>query len=105
MASPKKSRMPLGDTHHVPLKIDEIRTELQERNTSGIREFDRVLGGGLIQSSLTLLGGEPGIGKSTLLIQVMGALAKRYPNEKILYVSGEESCGQIANRIPTIGSQ
>ena len=94
----KKSHDPLKQNHHIPLKINDIRMESQERSVSNIDEFDRVLGGGLIKGSLTLIGGEPGIGKSTLILQVMGALAEKYPQEKVLYVSGEESYGQIANR-------
>ena len=99
----KKSSSLNSKNDHVPLKISQIHNELQERSTSGINEFDRVLGGGLIKDSLILIGGEPGIGKSTLLLQVMGALAERYPDDKILYVSGEESYGQIANRSNRLG--
>ena len=99
----KKSGSPAKKNDHGPLKIDEVSRELQERSTSEIGEFDRVLGGGLIKGSLTLIGGEPGIGKSTLLLQVMGALAEQYPDDKILYVSGEESYGQIANRSQRLG--
>ena len=101
--SQKISHTALKQKHHTPLKIDDIQTELQEKAASGLSEFDRVIGGGLIQGSLTLIGGEPGIGKSTLLLQLMGALAEKYPHEKILYVSGEESYGQIANRSKRLG--
>ena len=99
----KNSSSPLKKDNPIPLKVDEISIELQERSQANISEFDRVLGGGLIKGSLTLIGGEPGIGKSTLLLQVMGSLAERYPQEKILYVSGEESAGQIANRAKRLG--
>ena len=94
----KKNHNTTKQKQHIPLKVNDIRTELQERNISSIDEFDRVLGGGLIKGSITLIGGEPGIGKSTLILQVMGALAEKYSQEKILYVSGEESYGQIAAR-------
>ena len=99
----KKSATSLKRNEHIPTKIKDIRNELQEKSTSGINEFDRVLGGGLIKGSLTLIGGEPGIGKSTILLQVVGALAKRYPDKKVLYTSGEESSGQIASRCKRLG--
>ena len=86
------------EDENTPLPIQDIGTELHQQNPTGINEFDRVLGAGLTIGSLTLIGGEPGIGKSTLLMQVMGSLAKKYPDKKILYVSGEESNKQIANR-------
>ena len=69
-----------------PLKISEIDTTSDFRFNTGDQEFNRVLGGGLVPGSLTLLGGEPGIGKSTLLLQI----ALNLPF-KTLYVSGEES--------------
>lgn len=74
--------------------IDEVRTKTK------INELDRVLGGGIVQGSLTLVGGDPGIGKSTLLLQICQAIGEA--NKKILYVSGEESAQQIklrANRL------
>ncbi len=67
---------------------------------SGIDEFDRVLGGGLVEGSVVLLGGDPGIGKSTLLLQALAAIAAEVP---ALYVSGEESAGQIALRAQRLG--
>lgn len=82
-----------------PLKISEIDTEAEYRFNTGNGEFNRVLGGGLVPGSLTLLGGEPGIGKSTLLLQI----ALNLPF-KTLYVSGEESQKQIkmrAERMPS----
>ncbi|MBT8261007.1 MAG: DNA repair protein RadA, partial [Bacteroidia bacterium] len=69
-----------------PLKIDEIDTAKEARMLTLDSEFNRVLGGGIVPGSLTLLGGEPGIGKSTLLLQI--SLNLQY---KTLYVSGEES--------------
>ena len=80
-----------------PLKIDQINIKQESRINTGDQELDRVLGGGIVPGALILLGGEPGIGKSTLLLQI----AIR-TNEKVLYVSGEESQRQIkirSNRI------
>ncbi len=79
-----------------PIKINEIEIGKEERFKTGIEEFDRVLGGGIVKGSLVLIGGAPGIGKSTLLIQV----AKILDNigKKVLYVSGEESVAQIKLR-------
>lgn len=80
--------------------ITDIDEENIERFTSGSRELDLVLGGGIVDGSLTLIGGSPGIGKSTLLLKIAGNLAKQL--HKVLYVSGEESAGQIkmrANRL------
>ncbi|GJQ63380.1 MAG: DNA repair protein RadA [Melioribacteraceae bacterium] len=77
-----------------PVKISEITySEKDERLITGISEFDRVLGGGFVPGSVTLLGGDPGIGKSTLVLQTAGEL-----NCRILYVSGEESLQQIKLR-------
>ncbi|MEG2813246.1 MAG: AAA family ATPase, partial [Oscillospiraceae bacterium] len=81
------------------IKIGEIDTKSEIRFHTGISEFDRVLGGGIVKGSLILLGGDPGIGKSTLLLQICEYLGK---NHSILYVSGEESVRQLklrANRL------
>ena len=75
------------------LKIDEITINEEDRINTKNNEFNRVLGGGLVKGSMTLLGGEPGIGKSTLLLQVALGIDK-----KVLYVSGEESQSQIKMR-------
>lgn len=80
-----------------PLKVKEIDSTTEERYQTGDAELDRVLGGGLVPGSLTLLGGEPGIGKSTLLLQI----SLRLPY-KTLYVSGEESQKQIKMRAERI---
>lgn len=74
--------------------------ERVERLDTGIGEFNRVLGGGLVPDSVVLIGGEPGIGKSTLLIQVMAALSERV---RTLYVTGEESLNQVADRALRLG--
>lgn len=84
-------------------RIDEVNFDNSDRIITGISEFDRVMGGGITQGSLTLIGGEPGIGKSTLLMEVCGKISQLFPQEKILYVSGEESEAQVANRAKRLG--
>jgi DNA repair protein RadA/Sms len=79
-----------------PVLIDEVPSEGEERTCTGVDEFDRVLGGGIIEGSLVLIGGDPGIGKSTLLLQVLQHLARS--GRQVLYVSGEESTRQIKMR-------
>lgn len=86
-----------------PKTIDQVEHETVERYQTGIGEFDRVMGGGVTIGSLTLIGGEPGIGKSTLLMEVCGKLLSSYGKEKILYVSGEESESQVAGRSKRLG--
>ena len=80
----------------VSLKFSEINNDVQERFPSGYGEFDRVLGGGIVPGSLVLIGGDPGIGKSTLLLQVANKLSYSLP--RILYVSAEESGQQVKLR-------
>ena len=84
-----------------PLPFGEIEGEGGERTTTGIGELDRVLGGGVVKGSLVLIGGDPGIGKSTLLLQASRALAER--GGPVLYVSGEESAGQVKLRAERLG--
>lgn len=79
-----------------PVAFTEIESVGDERHTAGIAEFDRVLGGGIVPGSVVLVGGDPGIGKSSLLLQVADQLQQRYG--KVLYVSGEESQRQIKMR-------
>jgi DNA repair protein RadA/Sms len=76
--------------------ITSVESLNQNRWTTGISEFDRTLGGGMVEGSLTLIGGNPGIGKSTLLLQSMGCIARS--GRKVLYISGEESPAQIKLR-------
>lgn len=83
-----------------PLKFSEIQSEDYSRLSSQIIEFDRILGGGFVPGAFILLGGEPGIGKSTLALQI----ALLFEN-KVLYVSGEESAGQIKMRAERLGKQ
>lgn len=84
-----------------PVLLSEVDTGAEERIATGIGELDRVLGGGLVIGSLVLVGGDPGIGKSTLLLQMCYALAKK--ERKVLYVSGEESTRQIRMRADRLG--
>ena len=86
----------------VPKKLSEIRSHSEERTSTGMEELDRVLGGGLVGGSLILVGGDPGIGKSTLLLQVCRNLAAE--GHKVLYISGEESLTQIKLRADRLGS-
>lgn len=87
----------------VPRLIKDIDVEKQPRIKTHINEFDRVVGGGVVPGSLILIGGEPGIGKSTLLTKVMGTLSQNYKDECVLYVSGEESVNQVADRAKRLG--
>lgn len=80
--------------------INKVSLPQQTRTVTGISEFDRVMGGGIVEGSVTLISGEPGIGKSTLLLQVCGCLSK---GGKLLYVSGEESMGQLKMRAERLG--
>lgn len=83
--------------------LTEISEDSHQRYKCGIDEFDRVLGGGIVPGSLILIGGEPGVGKSTLLTKLLGNISKLNPNESVLYVSGEESIEQIASRAKRLG--
>lgn len=82
------------------VKLSESKAVREERVPTHIAEFDRLLGGGLVKGQLTLLAGAPGIGKSTLMLQVAAALSK---DKKVLYISGEESIGQISGRAQRLG--
>ncbi len=86
-----------------PKTISEVEDQQFHRYYTKMTEFDRVMGGGVTLGSLTLIGGEPGIGKSTLLMEVCGKLLNEYGKERILYVSGEESESQIAQRSKRLG--
>lgn len=82
-----------------PVDLNTVKAQESVRFSTGIEEFDRVLGGGATKRSAILLGGEPGIGKSTLLLQTVASVAKTLgANGKVLYVSGEESAAQIKDR-------
>ncbi len=103
------SRGPLGAlsaTRSAPVPIDSIDLTNEHRLCTGIHEFDRVLGGGLVAGTLVLIGGDPGIGKSTLMLQALYGLA--FQGQKVLYVSGEESIRQIrlrSKRLDTVSPE
>ena len=81
-------------------QLATVATEAEQRSATGIAELDRVLGGGLVTGSVVLIGGDPGIGKSTLLLQMLGAIGRRVRG---LYVTGEESLAQVASRGQRLG--
>ena len=89
-------------TSEKPKRISEISAGDEKRIKTGTEELDRVLGGGIVEGSLILVGGDPGIGKSTLLLQISNTVAK---GGKVLYVSGEESCQQIKIRAERLKTQ
>ncbi len=86
----------LDSSQAKPVSIIDISLDHEERLLTGIKEFDRVLGGGLVSGTLVLIGGDPGIGKSTLMLQALYGIAEK--NSKVLYVSGEESIRQMRIR-------
>ena len=91
-----------GRTAVVPTSILEVKTADETRFSTGLEELNRVLGGGIVNGSLVLVGGDPGIGKSTILLQMCRNLSA--DGHKILYVSGEESLSQIKMRAERIGT-
>jgi DNA repair protein RadA/Sms len=99
-AAPRGQR-PGPATAARPVLLGDISADAGERALTGIAELDRVLGGGVVRGSLVLIGGDPGIGKSTLLLQASRALADRLG--PVLYVSGEESAGQVKIRADRLG--
>ena len=100
IAKPLKQR---GGTGSSAMPMREIETGNQVYTSSGLPELDRVLGGGIVEGALMLVGGDPGIGKSTLLLQVCDHLCKA--GKRVLYVSGEESARQIKLRAQRLGVQ
>ena len=91
----------VGGARQVPRAIAEIEPLAEKRLPTGLYEFDRVLGGGIVPGSIFLVGGDPGIGKSTLLLQVADLISRRHG--KVLYVSGEESAHQTRLRAARLG--
>lgn len=87
-------------TRNRPILLSEISSQDEERYHTGLKELDRVLGGGIVKGSLVLLGGDPGIGKSTILLQICVNLGQK---QKIFYVSGEESKRQLKLRAERLG--
>lgn len=107
-AAGKKSRpasaAAAGHGSREPMLLRQVSTDIEERIHTGIKEFDRVLGGGIVKGSLVLVGGDPGIGKSTLLLQMCREIGKvSESSRKVLYISGEESLQQIKLRADRLG--
>ena len=92
----------VSDGKNEPSKLADINTKETDRMSTGIKELDRVLGGGIVAGSLVLVGGDPGIGKSTLLLQMCKNLS--HMDKNVLYISGEESLKQIKMRAERIGT-
>jgi len=101
VSKPSSGRAAAAGQFAAPTPITELAASGAARTSSGISEFDRVLGGGVVDGSLVLIGGDPGIGKSTILIQVANHLSNT--SGKVLYISGEESAEQIKLRSNRIG--
>lgn len=99
-AQPRDAERP-ARPHSAPVRLSQVTTGGESRISSGVPEFDRVLGGGLVRGSLVLLGGEPGIGKSTLLLQVAMSVAAR--GGGVVYATGEESPVQVRMRAERLG--
>lgn len=83
-----------------PVSLASVKVETLTRRSSGLEEFDRVLGGGLVDGSAILIGGDPGIGKSTLLLQTAAVLSQ---TQRVLYITGEESISQVSLRAQRLG--
>jgi DNA repair protein RadA/Sms len=102
-AASRTSFAQVGDKGRaLPIALSSVKVGEEARTLTGIKEMDRVLGGGIVKASLTLVGGDPGIGKSTLLLQVCRNLAQT--GRKVLYITGEESLVQIKMRADRLGS-
>lgn len=99
--SVKKETFIVDKSSSKPVTINSIRSKGEERFSTCINELDRVLGGGVVKGSLVLVGGDPGIGKSTMLIQVSSNVAES--GKKVLYITGEESESQIKMRAQRLG--
>jgi DNA repair protein RadA/Sms len=97
--NPRSGYAGVVDTPKVT-QLATVAAEAEQRSATGIAELDRVLGGGLVAGSVVLIGGDPGIGKSTLLLQMLGAIGQRVRG---LYVTGEESLAQVASRGQRLG--
>ncbi len=100
VAKKNSSTIRVQRSDNLPVKLSAVDTSREDRYTSGFSELDRVLGGGIVAGSMVLVGGDPGIGKSTILLQVCRNIAS---GRKVLYISGEESLRQIKMRADRIG--
>lgn len=98
----KTKGRPLSSNGARPMPLDDVPADANDRTLTGIGELDRVLGGGAVRGGVTLVGGDPGIGKSTLLLQALAGLAAH--GIKSLYVTGEESAAQTASRAKRLGA-
>ena len=99
-AAPARNRFQALAAAQPVATLSEIEAAEVERTPTGLEELDRVLGGGIVEGGVTLIGGDPGIGKSTLLLQALDALSRQMP---VLYVTGEESGAQVALRARRLG--
>jgi DNA repair protein RadA/Sms len=102
-ATPSSRFQALAGAPSAVRTLASVETQDNARTPTGIEEFDRVLGGGLVSGGVVLLGGDPGIGKSTLLLQAMAALGSSGKLGRALYVTGEESVEQVALRAQRLG--
>ena len=102
-ATPSSRFQALAGSPSAVRTLSSVETQDNARTPTGIEEFDRVLGGGLVSGGVVLLGGDPGIGKSTLLLQAMAALGGSGKLGRALYVTGEESVEQVALRAQRLG--
>src|SRR6266567_449972 len=100
VVAPPRGRGAVTRAPRAPIALNEVPADAETRIPTGISEFDRVLGGGIVRGSLVLLGGDPGIGKSSLLMQASASLSER---GTVLYVSGEESAAQVKLRARRFG--
>ncbi|MGH8308000.1 MAG: DNA repair protein RadA [Gammaproteobacteria bacterium] len=98
--TPARKRQPFSPTEVRVQRLAEVKGEHQARTGTGLDELDRVLGGGLVAGSVTLIGGDPGIGKSTLLLQAAASLSG---DRAVLYITGEESLEQVGLRARRLG--
>ena len=101
-SKPGRDKTGYAGSHSEVHLLSEVNLTQAERISTGISELDRVLGGGLVTGSVVLIGGAPGAGKSTILLQAIGHIGQQLP---VLYVSGEESLQQIAERAHRLGLQ